>query len=447
MFLKRKAYDELLQWKNEYGNKYSCLLEGARRVGKSSLAEEFAKNEFRSYITIDFSNLDKETKQIFDEDLTNLNMFFLRLQNKTGITLYKHESVIIFDEIQFYPKARQALKHLAADDRYYFLATGSLISIKKNVKDILIPSEEHKINIYPMDYEEFCWAIGTNYDLLREVFRVNHALGSLNEKLMRDFRLYMAIGGMPQAVKTYLETNNLLEVEKRKKEIINLYLDDLRKIDPSGKLSAMYLNIPSQLSLNKPMFSIAKATGKRKTSKDEERLYDIIDSKIVLPCYRVNEPVYPLLLTKDYSKYKLYIADTGLLTTLLLNASENKVNDLYERLLSNNLSADLGFMYENAFAQTIASFNRPLYYHTWKKKDSNHYYEIDFLLESRNKVIPIEVKSSNVRNHKSIDEFSSKYSKKIIDKYLLSQKDIKDDGELKYRPIYLSIALLEEIYK
>lgn len=442
MYLKRKAYEELLKWKNEYGNKYSCLLEGARRVGKTYLAKEFAKNEFKTSIIVDFSNIDDETKDIFEEDLTNLDMFFLRLQNKIGITLYKNESLIIFDEIQFYPKARQALKHLTEDGRYFYLATGSLISIKKNVKDILIPSEEHKINVYPMDYEEFCWAVGFNYDLLNKVVEINSSLGATNDKLMRDFRLYMAIGGMPQAVSTYIETNNLNEVEKKKKEIINLYIDDLRKIDPTGKLSAMYLNIPSQLSLNKPMFSITKATGKRKTSKDEERLYDFIESKIVIPCYRVNEPVYPLLLTKDFSKYKLYIADTGLLTTLLLNQKTNSVDDIYGKLLSNKLRADLGFMYENVMAQIINSMNIPLYYHTWKKKDSTHNYEIDFLLEEKNKVIPIEIKSSKNKQHKSMDEFINKYSKKISQGYVFSQKDIYNKGELKYRPMYLASLLL-----
>lgn len=447
MFFKRKAYNELLKWKNEYKNNYACLLEGARRVGKSSLAEEFAKNEFRSYILVDFSKLDSEEQDIFDQDLNNLDMFFLRLQNKEGITLYKGESVIIFDEIQFYPKARQAIKHLVADGRYYYIETGSLISIKKNVEDILIPSEEHKINMYPMDYEEFLWALGRDYHLIREILNVDKEIGSTNEKLMRDFRLYMAIGGMPQAVQAYIETNNLKEVERTKQEIISLYLNDLRKIDPTGKLSSMYKNIPAQLSLNKPMFSIAKATGKRKTSKDEERLYDFIDSKIVLPCFRVNEPVYPLSLTKDYSKYKLYIADTGLLTTLLLNSNDNEVDDLYDKLLSNHLSADLGFMYENAVAQTIASFNIPLYYHTWRKDESTHNYEIDFLLEYKNKVIPIEVKSSAINKHKSLDEFTKKYSKKIIDQYVISQKDIRNDGELKYRPVYLTQAILEKILK
>lgn len=445
MFFKRKVYNELLKWKNEYGNRYSCLLEGARRVGKTTIALEFAKKEFKSYILVDFSNLDREMKEIFDEDLTNRDMFFLRLQNKTGVTLYEKESVIIFDEVQLYPRARQALKHLAADNRYFYIETGSLISIKKNVNHILIPSEEHKINVYPMDYEEFMWAIGKNYDLLREVYNKNMSLKSTNDTLMRDFRLYMAIGGMPQAVRTYLETNNLLEVDKTKQGIINLYLDDLHKIDSSGKLSAMYKSIPAQLASNKTMFSISQATGKRKTSKDEERLYNFIDSKMVLPCYRVNEPIYPLSLTKDLTRYKLYVADTGLLTTMLLNGTKNKVEDVYGRLLSNNLGADLGFMYENAVAQTITSANRDLYYHTWRKKDSTHCYEIDFLLESKNKTIPIEVKSSNINNHKSIDEIYKKYSKKIAERYLLSQKDLKDDGELKLRPIYLTLALLENL--
>lgn len=445
MIFKRKVYNELLEWKKNYGTRYSCLLEGARRVGKTTVVEEFAKNEFRSYILIDFSNIDSETKDIFDMDLENHDMFFLRLQNKTGVTLYEKESAIIFDEVQLYPKARQALKHFTAEGRYYFIETGSLISIRKNTKDILIPSEEHKIQVYPMDYEEFLWACNSNYDLNREQFEKQISLNKTNDALMRQFRLYMSIGGMPQVVQKYFETNNFEEIDKAKQEIIHLYLDDLKKIDASGRLSAIFLNIPAQLASNKTMFSITTAIGKRKTEKDEERLYDLIDSKLVLPCFRVNEPVSPLLQNKDFSKYKLYVFDTGIFTTMLLMNQKDTVGDLYGKLLSNKLDANLGFLYENVVAQMIASRNRDLYYYTWRKEGSTHSYEIDFILESIGKVIPIEVKSSGIKNHKSIDEIYKKYPKKIKDRYLLSQKDLGREGELKLLPIYLVPALLENV--
>lgn len=248
MYFKRKTYDKLLKWKKEYSDKYAVLLEGARRVGKSTIAINFAKNEYKSYILIDFSKVTKNILACFD-DIANLDIFFLRLQTETGITLYEHESLIIFDEVQLYPKARQAIKHLVHDGRYSYLETGSLISIRKNVKDILIPSEEMKIHVYPMDYEEFNDAIGQNYELLQMVFDTGSAIGeATNRKLMRDLRIYMAVGGMPQAVEAYVNGSSLADIDLVKRQIISLYEDDFKKIDPSGRVSALYHSIPSQLA-------------------------------------------------------------------------------------------------------------------------------------------------------------------------------------------------------
>ena len=442
---KRKVYDRLLEWKNEWNGKYACLLEGARRVGKTTIAEEFARNEYESYILIDFSNVSKELINIFD-DISKLDLFFLRLQMETGITLKERKSVIIFDEIQLFPKARQAIKHLVKDGRYDYIETGSLISIKKNVKDILIPSEEHKIHVYPMDYEEFLWAIGGNAGILRMAYDSNVPLGdSVNRSAMRDFRIYMAVGGMPQAVEAYIESNNFEKVDRVKRGIIDLYYDDLKKIDATGRLSDIYRSIPGQLAQDKKRFVITAATGKQKTRKDDERMYELIESKMVLPCYNVTNPGVSLSQTRDLKNFKLYLSDIGLFTTMLFNDTENGKENIYKKLLSDKLDADLGYLYENAVAQIIKSYDKELYYHVWKKKTGTHYYEIDFLLTSKNKIIPVEVKSSNARNHKSIDEFAVKYSKYVGDRYLVSQKDVGSIGMLKLKPVYMVPYIIESL--
>ena len=442
---KRKVYDRLLEWKNEWNGKYACLLEGARRVGKTTIAEEFARNEYESYILIDFSNVSKELINIFD-DISKLDLFFLRLQMETGVTLKERKSVIIFDEIQLFPKARQAIKHLVRDGRYDYIETGSLISIKKNVKDILIPSEEHKIHVYPMDYEEFLWATGGNAGILRMAYDSNVPLGdSVNRSAMRDFRIYMAVGGMPQAVEAYIESNNFEKVDRVKRGIIDLYYDDLKKIDATGRLSDIYRSIPGQLAQDKKRFVITAATGKQKTRKDDERMYELIESKMVLPCYNVTNPGVSLSQTRDLKNFKLYLSDIGLFTTMLFNDTENGKENIYKKLLSDKLDADLGYLYENAVAQIIKSYDKELYYHVWKKKTGTHYYEIDFLLTSKNKIIPVEVKSSNARNHKSIDEFAVKYSKYVGDRYLVSQKDVGSIGMLKLKPVYMVPYIIESL--
>ncbi len=248
MYFKRKAYDKLIEWKLNYADSYAVLLEGARRVGKSTIAKLFAENEYKSYILIDFSIASTDILSCFD-DINHLDMFFLRLQAITGINLYEHELVIIFDEVQLFPRARQAIKHLVKDGRYHYIETGSLISIKKNVKDILIPSEEMKITVYPMDYEEFCNATGNNYHLIKQLFDMKKAVGQeVNRKLMRDMRIYMAVGGMPQAVEAYVNGNNFSTIDNVKRQIIYLYEEDFKKIDPSGKISALYHSIPAQLA-------------------------------------------------------------------------------------------------------------------------------------------------------------------------------------------------------
>ncbi len=438
MYFKRKVYSDLMEWKRQYADKYAVLLEGARRVGKSTVAEQFAINEYKTYILIDFAIASNKIKACFD-DIHDIDMFFLRLQAITRVNLYEHESVIIFDEVQLFPKARQAIKHLVKDGRYHYIETGSLISIKKNVQNILIPSEEMKIQVYPMDYEEFCEAVGENYSLLHNLYDRKQSIGQqVNRKLMRDLRVYMAVGGMPQAVESYIKGENFSQIDQVKRQIIKLYEDDFKKIDSSGKISMLYRSIPAQLSKDVRKYRITTALGKKKSSTDESLLYDLIDSKTVSICYNTTDPRTSISQTKDLDSYKMYIADTGLFITLMFIDRPITENVIYEKLLADKLPANLGYLYENVVAQMLTAKGRELYYHTWEKEGSTHYYEIDFLISDGAKVSAIEVKSSGVGKHDSLSEFMRKYSKNARNGYLLSQKDIASKEGISYLPIYMT---------
>ena len=443
MYFKRKAYAKLLDWKQQYADKYAVLLEGARRVGKSTIAEHFAKNEYKSYILIDFSKETKEVLSCFD-DIANLDFFFLRLQTLKKINLYEHESVIIFDEIQLFPKARQAIKHLVKDGRYHYIETGSLISIKKNVKDILIPSEEMKIQVYPMDYEEFCDATNNNYSILEKLYQSKKNIGQqINRKLMRDLRIYMAVGGMPQAVEAYVDGSNFAVIDQIKRQIINLYEDDFKKLDSTGEMSTIFHAIPAQLSKGIKRFRLASAVGRRRTSKTDKLIFDLIDSKTVLPSYNTTDPRVSLSLSKDLESYKLYLADTGLFITLMFIDRPSIENDIYAKLLSDKLPANLGYLYENLVAQMITASGRELFYHTWEKKNSTHYYEIDFLISDSSKVCPVEIKSAGTGKHESITEFGKKYSKHVKESFIISQKDVDKKDGITFLPLYFTPFLME----
>ena len=444
MIFQRKAYAQLLRWKKTYADRYSILLEGARRVGKSTIAETFARNEYRSYLLIDFANTSKSIKDCF-QDIRDLDLFFLRLQTITGVQLYQHESVLIFDEIQLFPIARQAIKYLVKDGRYHYIETGSLISIKKNVKDILIPSEEMKLPVYPMDYEEFLWACGKNtYHMNARLFDSGKGVGQqINRTLMRDFRLYMAVGGMPQAVEAYVNGKSFAEIDEVKRSIIALYEDDFRKVDPSGKISAMFHSIPAQLAKGVKRYRLTGATGKQKTEKDNERLYDLADSRTVLLSYNVTNPQSMLSASKNPDSYKMYLADTGLFVSLMFIDRPVMENDVYAKLLSDKLPANLGYLYENAMAQMIVASGRELYYHTWEKPGSTHYYEIDFLLTDHTKLIALEVKSSGTGKHESLDQFKKKYSSSVKTMVVFSQKDVQKEGEVRFLPMYMAPHFLE----
>ena len=415
------------------------MIKGARRVGKSTIAEEFAKKEFKSYILIDFAHTSKAIIDLFD-DTYDLDFFFLQLQQLMEIRLYEKESVIIFDEVQLFPKARQAIKYLVADGRYKYIETGSLLSIKKNTKDILIPSEEHKISMFPMDFEEFLWAIGdeVSAETIRHLIKNKKPAGNaMHRNLMRIFRLYMLVGGMPQAVNEYLQTNNFRKVDTIKRDILNLYEDDFKKIDSTGKLSLLFDAIPAQLNKNAARYQVSSVLANDRADSILELIAELKDSKTVLVSYHANDPNAGMSTNKDLCKFKLFLCDTGLFTTLMFKDKDFTENIIYEKLLNDTLNTNLGYLYENIVAQILTCNGNELFYYTFFNETSRHNYEIDFLLASRNKICPIEVKSSGYKTHKSLDEFCKKYSDRILDKYLVYTKDLAKDSDILCLPVYM----------
>lgn len=436
---RRKIYNEISEWKEKRSNKYALLIKGARRVGKSTIAEEFAKNEFQSYILIDFAHTSKAIIELFD-DMYNLDFFFLQLQQLTGTKLYENDSVIIFDEVQLCPKARQSIKYLVADGRYKYIETGSLLSIKKNTKDILIPSEEHKISMYPMDFEEFLWAIGDEVtsDTIRMLLKTRRAAGNaMHRNLMRIFRLYMLIGGMPQAIENYLEQNNLQVVDEVKREIIDLYEDDFSKIDGTGLVGDIYDSIPASLSGNASRYVLANAKEGARSEKVRQLIPDMLSSYTVNIAYHSNNPNVGMSLEKDTKRYKLFTSDVGLFVTLAFKDKKYTENVIYNKLLFDKLETNLGYVYESVVAQILVAKGNNLFYYTMQSDTSNHLYEIDFLISSGDKINPIEVKSGNYREHKSLDVFCKKFSSRINEKYIVHTKDYKWENGIHYLPVYM----------
>lgn len=439
----RKIYQKMLKWKKESNGKTALLIKGPRRVGKSTVAEEFAQKEYLSYILIDFSIASKEVHNLF-ADLSDLNYLFLRLQLIYHVNLENRKSVIIFDEVQSEPLARQAIKHLVKDGRYDYIETGSLLSIKKNVENIVIPSEETRIEMVPMDYEEFRWALGdkVTIPMLRTAFENKISLGDdVNRRMMRDFRLYMLVGGMPQAVNEYIDTNNFGKVDEMKRSILELYQDDFRKIDQTGKASLMFTAIPSELAKNASRYQVSSVIPNEKQERVLGIIADMKDSLTVNLAYHANDPSVGMSLHEDISKYKMFLGDTGLFTTLAFMDKDFTENVIYEKLLSDKLDTDLGYLYENMVAQMLYASGNKLFYYTFPKDNSTHNYEIDFLVAKKNKVCPIEVKSSGYKTHASIDAFSNKFSSKVGQKYLIYTKDLRKDGDLLCIPLYMTMFL------
>lgn len=436
---KRKIYDEMLAWKAESNGETALLIEGPRRVGKSTIARLFAENEYRTHIIIDFAKASKEEKGLFN-DLSDMDYFFTRLKLIKGVSLYERESVIIFDEVQQYPIARQAIKYLVEDGRYDFIETGSLISIHKNVDKIVIPSEEEPISMYPMDYEEFRWALGDNdtIPLLREMLQKKRPLGDdVNRKMLRDYRLYMLVGGMPQAVSKYIETHDLMHVDKVKRGILRIYEQDFYKLDKTNKAKALFKAIPGELNKNSTRYQVTTVLGKVNTDSLRGLIEMIEDSKTVNIAYHADDPNVGMELSSNKTSYKMYLCDTGLFVTLAFWDKEFTENVIYQKLLNDKLDANLGYVFENAVAQALASSGNKLFYYTWLD-DNKHAYEVDFLLSRGFKLWPVEVKSAGYNTHKSLDEFCKKFSHRISNRYLIYTKDLRKDDETLMIPVYMA---------
>lgn len=443
MIFRRKIYNQLLEWKETDDGSTAILIKGARRIGKSTIAEEFAKNEYESYIMIDFTECSEEIRTLFD-DVSDLNRIFMRLQLEYGVDLIKRKSVIIFDEVQFCPKARQAIKHLVKDGRYDYIETGSLISIRKNVRNILIPSEENEINMYPMDYEEFKWAMNDHatIPLLAKCFKDRTSIGDgTNRKLMRDFRLYMLVGGMPQAVVSLIETNNLEKVDRVKRGIIRLYEKDFNRIDPTGNASKMFRQIPAELTGNANRYRTWSATDGVPQAALDETISEMVESMVVNIAYHANDPGAGMALHHSTDNFKLFVGDTGLFVTLAFWDKDFTDNVIYKKLLSDKLATDLGYVYENVVAQMLKAAGHELYYYTFPTESGKHNYEVDFLIADGDKVDPIEVKSSGYKAHASLDAFSKKFSNRIRNRYLVYTKDLRKDSDILCLPVYMTMFL------
>ena len=416
ILFKRKMYDRLLKWKRERNGESAILIQGARRIGKSTLAEEFARNEYESYILIDFAIAPAEVQELFN-DISDLNYIFLRLQLIYRVQLIERKSVIIFDEIQKAPLARQA---------------------------ILLPSEETRVDMFPMDYEEFRWALGdtATIPLLRTAFEKRIPLGdAVHRRMMRDFRLYMLVGGMPKAVAEYIKTNNLGAVDLVKRDIVSLYEEDFWKLDNTGRATALYDAIPAQLSKNASRYQIASAIPGERAERVAGIVKMMNNFMSANVAYHSNDPNVGLALTMDNERFKIYASDTGMFVTLAFKDKDFTDNIIYEKLLNDKLSANLGYVYENVIAQMLRSAGKQLFYHTIPTPDGKKYYEIDFLIADEHKISPIEVKSSGYKSHTSLDVFCDKFSDRVQNKYVIYTKDLKREQGIDYIPVYMTMFL------
>ena len=445
MNFKRKIYDKLLKWKEESNGKSAVLIEGARRVGKSTIAQAFAENEYEDYIILDFALESNDVRNNFD-NIGDLDTFFRNLFVLKGKDLPKRKSVIIFDEVQLFPKARQAIKYLVADGRYDYIETGSLISIKRNIKDILIPSEEEKIKMYPMDFEEFLWAKGNTVTMpaIRDAFEKRKPLGdAIHRKTMQLFREYIAVGGMPQAVVQYVNGESFSVIDRAKQGILSLYEEDLGKYDEeeNEKASLIFKTIPKQLSDHEMHFTFSEINANARYMNYVDSVEFIEESMIGNICVNVTAPDVLLDFYAQRNNFKLYMGDTGLLVSQLIKEGD-ETESLYKALIYDKLSANLGMIFENVVAQMLKANGNGLFFHEYefKSEDSNNEkkYEIDFLLIKGKKICPIEVKSSGYTSHKSFDYFIKKYPIKVQDRYIIYIKDLKFEDGITYIPVYMT---------
>lgn len=450
--MKRKIYNRLLEWKERDKGSSALLIEGARRIGKSYIAEEFARNEYESYMIIDFSTVPKDIFDSFELYAHDVDQLLLRLQLFKGITLTPRKSLIIFDEIQFCPKARASIKQLVADGRFDYIETGSLISIKKNVQDILIPSEEECIEMYPMDFEEFLWAKDNEVlmPFIRAQFEKKEPLGDmLHRQAMDYFRQYMIVGGMPQAVAKYIETNDLNEVDRIKRRIITLYRNDIQKYENNAdsKVKAIFDEIPGQLQRHEKRFTLSALKNNARMRDYSNAFFWLEDSKIVNCCYNSTAPNIGLRLNEDRTTLKCYIGDTGLLISMAFDEHGEDIQNLYRKLIFGKLEVNEGMLVENVVAQMLKSAGHKLFFFSQNDNDdAGNRMEIDFLISkskitSRHNICPIEVKSGDRYTFTSLRKCMDKYANYVSNPYLIHDKDLRIENGITFIPIYMTPLL------
>lgn len=445
--LKRKIYEELKNWKNKNNGQTALLIDGARRVGKSYIAEEFADNEYKSHIIIDFGNAPQDILDLFIHESSDLDLFFAKLSAFYSTTLHKRESLIVFDEVQQFPRARQLIKYLVADGRYDYLETGSLIRLKKNTENIIIPSEEEHIEMFPMDFEEFLWAMGdeATFPLIRKCFETKTPLGqTLHRKIMNDFRQYILVGGMPQSVLAYLNEKNFAASDEAKRRILRLYRDDVSKFAAGyeDKVYAVFDGIPSQLSKKEKKYTLSSINKNARFRSFEDSFVWLNEAMVVNACFNATDPNVGLALSADHATQKCYMADTGLLVTHTFMDTAFTDNELYKAILFDKLDVNEGMIMENAVAQMLRCNGHKLYFYS--RSDNLHrenHMEIDFLITEKKKISPIEVKSANYRSHSSLDKFRKKFSSKIGTPYILYPKDVMEKDGIWHLPLYMAMFL------
>ncbi len=445
--LKRKIYKRMVDWKYTANGTTALLIDGARRVGKSFIAKEFAKNEYKSHIIIDFGIASQDVLDLFIHDSSNLDLFFAKLSAYYSTPLYKRESIIIFDEVQQFPRARQLIKYLVADGRYDYLEMGSLIRLKKNVEDIIIPSEEEHIEMFPMDFEEFLWAMNdeTTFPLIKMCFDNKTPLGeSLHRKVMNDFRQYVLVGGMPQSVLAYIDGKNFEASDIAKRRILQLYRDDVSKFAKGyeNKVFALFDGIPSQLSKKEKKYTLASISKDARYRTYEDSFIWLHEAMIVNNCFNATDPNIGLALSADNTTQKCYMADTGLLVTHTFMDTNFTENEIYKAILFDKLNINEGMIMENVVAQMLRSNGHKLYFYSrCDNLNRENHMEIDFLITEGKKIAPVEVKSSNYKLHSSLDKFRHKFSSNIGNSYILYSKDLMIKDGIIHLPFYMAIFL------
>ncbi len=445
--MKRKIYSRLLEWKEKDNGNCALLLDGARRVGKSYIAEEFGINEYKSYLLIDFAHLPQEVRSIFENDINDFDLFFNKLSAYYRKTLYRRDSLIIFDEVQRYPTARELIKYLVADGRYDYLETGSLISLRMNVENIVIPSEEEHIEMFPMDFEEFLWAMGDEKTIpfLKECFENLRPLGqAMHRRVMNDFRQYILVGGMPQAVEAYMKSKSFEDTDRIKRRILRLYREDITKFAKGyeAKVLAVFDEMPSQLSKTEKKYKLSNIDKGARFREYENAFLWLTEAMVVNTCYNATEPTVGLSMSEEHTTRKCYMGDTGLLVTHSFMDDKFTDNELYRDILLDRLHVNEGMLMENIVAQELRASGHKLYFYS--RSDTNNRennMEIDFLIRKKRKICPIEVKSGGYRKHSSLDKFQSKFKGKIGQAYILYTKDIVVKDDVVHLPIYMAMFL------